>query len=145
MLPSLRDYDGDGNYDQSTIYVDGVASPTGGICYDGGIFVVAAPDILYCKDSTGDGLADLRQTVFTRFAISENWGGGARLNSFRWGLDNRIHACTSFSGGQVRHSFLVARPQPPPKPAKLRQANNPAAPATDLNQTRDQRRRSGCL
>jgi putative membrane-bound dehydrogenase-like protein len=98
----LEDTNGDGKYDRSSIYVDGVASPTGVICYDGGIFVAAAPDILFCKDTTGDGLADVRKTVFTGFAISENRGGGARLNSFRWGLDNRIHLCTSFSGGEVR-------------------------------------------
>lgn len=100
----LDDTNGDGKYDQSSIYVDEVASPTGVICYDGGIFVAAAPDILFCKDTTGDGRADLRKTVFTGFAISENRGGGARLNSFRWGLDNRIHACTSFSGGLVRRA-----------------------------------------
>ncbi|MDP6718719.1 MAG: cytochrome C, partial [Pirellulaceae bacterium] len=81
-----------------------VASPTGVICYDSGIFVAAAPDVLYCKDTTGDGVADMRKTIFTGFAISEDRGGGARLNSLRWGLDNRIHLCTSFSGGAVRRA-----------------------------------------
>ena len=100
----LDDTDGDGKYDQSTIYVDRVASPTGVICYDSGIFVAAAPDVLYCKDTTGDGVADMRKTIFTGFAISEDRGGGARLNSLRWGLDNRIHLCTSFSGGAVRRA-----------------------------------------
>lgn len=104
----LEDTDNDGTYDQSAIYVDGLASPTGVICYDGGIFIAAAPDILFCKDTTGDGRADVRKTVFTGFGISEDRGGGARLNSFRWGLDNRIHASTSFSGGQVRRAGAEA-------------------------------------
>src|SRR5262249_7293872 len=34
----------------------------------------------------------------------DNVGGEALFNSFRWGLDNRIHVQTSTSGGMVRHS-----------------------------------------
>lgn len=100
----LKDADSDGRYENSNIFADNLPSPTGVICYDGGVFIAAAPDLLYCKDTTEDGRADVRQTVFTGFGISENRGGGARLNSLRWGLDNRIHLCTSFSGGQVRRA-----------------------------------------
>jgi len=98
----LEDTNGDGTYDRSTVYVDGLASPTSVACYNGGIIVCAAPDILFCKDTDGDGRADVRQTLFTGFGISENRGGGGRLNSIRWGLDHRFHVCTSFSGGMVR-------------------------------------------
>ena len=100
----LDDTNGDGAYDRSRVYVDGIAAPTGLICWDGGIFVAAAPDILFFRDTTGDSRADLRKTVFTGFNISENRGGGARLNSLRWGLDNRIHLSTSFSGGMVHRA-----------------------------------------
>jgi len=98
----LEDTDGDGTYDRSTVYVDGLTSPTSVACYDGGIIVCAAPDILFCKDTDGDGRADVKRTLFTGFGISENRGGGGRLNSIRWGLDHRFHVCTSFSGGMVR-------------------------------------------
>ena len=100
----LEDANGDGRYEKSTIFADDLPSPTGAICYDGGVFIAAAPDLLFCRDTTGDGRADVRRTVFTGFGISENRGGGARFNSLRWGLDNRIHLCTSFSGGQVRRA-----------------------------------------
>ena len=60
------------------------------------------PNILYAKDTDGDGKADVRRVVFTGFA--RDAGGEAMLNSFRWRFDNRIHVSTSLSGGEVRHA-----------------------------------------
>jgi putative membrane-bound dehydrogenase-like protein len=98
----LSDTDRDGVFDQSEIYVDKLSYPTAVICYDGGVFVGAAPDILYCKDTNGDGRADIRRVVFTGFGQEVQRAGQAQLNSFRWGLDNRIHVCTNFSGGLIQ-------------------------------------------
>ncbi|MFP6670318.1 MAG: PVC-type heme-binding CxxCH protein, partial [Pirellulaceae bacterium] len=98
----LVDTDDDGVFDQSSVYVDQLDSPTAVACYDGGIFVASAPHVLFFKDTDGDGRADVRKKIFTGFAISENRGGGARLNSIRWGIDRQFHLCTSFSGGLVR-------------------------------------------
>ena len=41
----LEDTDGDGRFDKSSVYLDGLSWPTAVACYDGGIFVGAAPDI----------------------------------------------------------------------------------------------------
>src|SRR5262249_16032205 len=49
----LEDTDGDGVYDKSTIFLDNLDAPTAVCCYDGGVFVGAAPDILYAKDTDG--------------------------------------------------------------------------------------------
>ena len=35
--------------------------------WDGGVFVTCAPDLLYLKDTTGDGVADERRVVLTGF------------------------------------------------------------------------------
>ncbi len=95
----LEDTDADGRFDKSTVFVDGLSWPTAVACYDGGVFVGDAPDIWYFKDTDGDGQADERRVVFTGFGKSNVQG---LLNSFAWGLDNRIHGATSSAGGQVR-------------------------------------------
>lgn len=97
----LEDTDGDGRFDHSRIYVSNLDSPSAVACYDGGVFVAAAPDLLFCKDTDGDGRADQRQVVFTGFVRMANRTDPS-LNSIRWGLDNRFYACTSYSGSHVR-------------------------------------------
>ncbi len=95
----LEDTDGDGRFDRSTVFVDHLSWPTAVTCADGGIFIGAAPDIIYCKDTDGDGKADVRKVVFTGFGRGNVQG---LLNSFQWGLDSRIYGATSVSGGIVR-------------------------------------------
>ncbi len=94
----LEDSDNDGRYEKSTLFAHHLSWPTGLICYDGGVFVAAAPDIWYCKDTDGDGRADIQKQVFTGFGRQNVQG---LLNSFCWGLDNRIYCQTSSSGGKV--------------------------------------------
>ncbi len=106
----LEDTDGDGRFDKSTIFADKLSWPTAVICYDGGVYVGNAPDLLYLKDTDGDGRADVRRTVYTGFGTGNVQG---LFNSFRWGLDNRIHGAGSSTGGNVKLVGPMDNPQKP--------------------------------
>ncbi|MEZ6059621.1 MAG: alpha/beta fold hydrolase [Planctomycetaceae bacterium] len=95
----LEDTDGDGRFDTSHIFADGFSWPTAIICYDGGVFVGAPPDMHFLRDTDGDGRADEKRTVLTGFGRGNVQG---LLNSLRWGLDNRIHGAASSAAGSVR-------------------------------------------
>src|ERR1043166_3603197 len=103
----LEDTNGDGRFDKSTIFADNLPWPSAVFCYGGGVFVGTTPDILFLKDTDGDGKADTREVVFTGFASdyapyeTNRLNVQAMLNSFNWGLDNRIHGVTSMNGGHV--------------------------------------------
>jgi putative membrane-bound dehydrogenase-like protein len=99
QIARLTDVDGNGVYDSRTTYADGLNWPTGLFPYDGGLFVGDAPDLWYFKDTDGDGVSDIKQRVLTGFGRSNVQG---LMNSFRWGLDNRIHIACSSVGGDIR-------------------------------------------
>jgi putative membrane-bound dehydrogenase-like protein len=103
----LSDDDGDGNFETSRVFIDGLSWPTAVACYDGGVFIGNAPDILYCKDTDGDGIADERRVVYTGFGRGNVQG---LLNSFQWGLDQRIHGATSSAGGSITRPGQQTQP-----------------------------------
>ena len=45
----LEDTNDDGRFDKATVFAKGLAWPTAVICFDGGVFVVVTPDILYLR------------------------------------------------------------------------------------------------
>ncbi len=94
----LCDRDGDGRYEASGVFVEGLPFPTGVMAWRGGALICAAPDVIYAKDSDGDGRADVRQVLFTGFS-TENYQ--ARVNSLSWGLDGWIYGSCGLFGGEI--------------------------------------------
>lgn len=97
----LTDTDGDGTFDKATIFAEGLSWPTGAACWKGGIFVTATPDVWYLKDTTGDGVADIRQRVFTGF---KKLNVQAVMNNPIWGLDHRIYIAGGSNGGEIQRA-----------------------------------------
>jgi putative membrane-bound dehydrogenase-like protein len=114
-IARLEDADGDGRFDRRTTFVDDLKYATGLFCYDGGLIVGDPPDLLFLRDSNGDGRADEREVLFTGFGSAPV--GESQLNSFRWGLDNRIHISTGSDGGELRPA---GQPDAPPQNVRNR-------------------------
>ncbi|MDB4723381.1 c-type cytochrome [Akkermansiaceae bacterium] len=95
----LKDENGDGHYETGGIFAEGLEWPTGICCWDGGVYVVAAPDLWYLKDTNGDGRADHREKIFTGFGFRNDEG---TANNLIWGLDHWIYGAGSNSGGEIK-------------------------------------------
>ena len=103
----LEDRDGDGKVDRSTVFVDGLAWPTAVACSKGGVFIAAAPDIIFARDDDGDGVADRREAHYRGFGRRNVQ---ALLNGLRWGLDHKLYGNTSYNGGTVRSLLIDGQP-----------------------------------
>ncbi|MBT4868416.1 MAG: hypothetical protein HON53_25180, partial [Planctomycetaceae bacterium] len=106
----LEDTTGDGKYDKSTLFLDGIRFPNGILPWKKGVLVTAAPDIFYAEDTNGDGKADKREVLFTGFAEGNQQH---RANGLVLGLDNWVYVANGDSGGVIR-SLKASRGVNPP-------------------------------
>lgn len=95
----LRDDDGDGRMDRSTVFADRISWPTSLALWKGGVFVAAAPDILWLEDSDADGRADRREVVFTGFGRDNVQ---ALLNNLEWSPTGWFVGAGGGNGGEIR-------------------------------------------
>lgn len=98
----LEDTDGDGRYDERTVFLDDLNFPTGIMVWNKGVLITAAPDIFYAEDSTPEDAnrkADKRVTLFTGFAEGNQQH---RVNGLRWGMDGWIYVANGDSGGMIK-------------------------------------------
>ena len=95
----LEDRDGDGHYEQATVFADKLGFPTSVMPYRDGVLVACAPDILFMKDADGDGRADVQEVLFTGFGTGSQQ---LRANSLHWGLDNWIYGANGRCDGEIR-------------------------------------------
>ncbi len=98
----LTDIDHDGDFEQSVVFKEGLKWPTAILCYRGGVFVGATPDVYFLRDNDGDGISDEERLIFTGFGEGKlELNMQALFNSLRWGPDNRIWGATAGNGGTV--------------------------------------------
>ncbi len=90
-----EDTDGDGKADKFTVFAEKLSIPTSMVFSNGGVIVSQAPDMLFLKDTKGDGKADVRKVLFTGWGTRDTHAGPSNM---RWGLDNWIYGTVGYSG-----------------------------------------------
>lgn len=96
----LEDKGGNGRFDQRTVFLDGLPFPTGLLVVSNGVYICAAPDIVFAQDIDGDLKADRARTNYTGFA-THNYQ--ARVNGLTWGLDGWIYGSSGLFGGKIKN------------------------------------------
>ncbi len=94
----VRDADGDGQFDRSTIFLDNIPMPTGVTVWKTGVLICAAPDLLFAEDTDGDDKADVVKKLFTGFGTMNSQ---ARLNSLCDGMDGWVYGSCGLFGGTI--------------------------------------------
>src|SRR6185436_19670804 len=84
--------------DRATVFAENVAFPSGLLCWKGGVYVTCAYEVLYLKDTDGDGKADERRTVFGGFGRQN---AQHVVNGLQYGIDNWITGSNGLSGGTI--------------------------------------------
>ena len=81
--------------DKKEIFYEGLDLVTGLVFHKDGVIVTQAPDILWLRDTNGDGKADKVEKLYTGLGIGDTH---AVINNPRWGWDGWIYATHGYSG-----------------------------------------------
>jgi putative membrane-bound dehydrogenase-like protein len=111
----LEDTNSDGIFDRRTVFAEKVLEVSGLMPWKGGLIVTSAPDILYMKDTTGDGAADQRKVLYTGFP---KVNPEARITNPRLNLDNWVY-CSN----EGRDGSITSPDQPQHPPVQVRGAD----------------------
>jgi len=84
----LIDDNGDGIYDKAVTFADNLDHVQGLLPHRDGLVITTRTQILFLKDSDGDGVADERVPLISGFNPSFSQ---LQVSSPRWGLDGEIH------------------------------------------------------
>ncbi len=90
-----EDTDGDGKADKFTVFADNLNIPTSMVFARGGVIVSMAPNFVFLKDTNGDDIADIRETILTGFGKNDTHAGPSNL---QYGFDNKIWGVLGYSG-----------------------------------------------
>lgn len=84
----LEDSNGDGTADKSSVFAEGLLIPTGIAPGNGGVYVAQSTDLLFLKDTDGDGKADTKTRVLSGFGTEDTHHN---LHTLKWGHDGRLY------------------------------------------------------
>lgn len=95
----LEDRDGDGVFERSTVFADGLTVPKGGCFVDGSLYVASPPGIWKFTDADDDGVAEQRELMVGGFAWTAN---GADCHGPRRHPDGRLYWTHGRKGHDIR-------------------------------------------
>jgi putative membrane-bound dehydrogenase-like protein len=105
----LEDTNNDGRIDRSVLFAEGLSFPTSVAPWNGGVIVTAPPELVFLKDTDGDGKADVREVLLKGFILGVT---DSNVNGLRWGLDNRLHGVNGGNGGTIVSTRRPGAPVP---------------------------------
>ena len=94
----LTDDDADGRFDSATVFLKGLSFPTGAYPWQDGVLISAAPDILFARDTDGDGKADEQTPLYTGF---DEANPQHRINGFTLGPDGWLYLAAGTNNGEI--------------------------------------------
>ena len=97
FIRRLVDTNGDGIYDESTIFADKMTMPEGGLWLNGSLYIVSAPYLWRLEDTNDDGVADVREKILGYMEFD----GRANQHGPYLGPNGRLY----FSGGHFGYEF----------------------------------------
>ncbi len=80
------------------MFYDGLDLVTGFVFHKDGVIVTQAPEILFLRDTDGDGKADKTEVLFTGLGMGDTH---AVINNPRWGWDGWVYATHGYSGSSA--------------------------------------------
>lgn len=104
----LEDRSGDGRFTATSVFAEGLLMAQGLMPWKGGLLVTQAPNVLYLKDTDGDGKADVREPLYSGFAVENPQ---LRVSFPTLGIDNWIYVANGQRGGKIR---AATRPESKP-------------------------------
>lgn len=84
----LEDKNGDGIADHHSVFADSLYLPLGFELGDGGVYLTQAPDLVFLKDTDGDGKADFRQSLLHGFGTED---AHHAISAYTWGPDGALY------------------------------------------------------
>jgi putative membrane-bound dehydrogenase-like protein len=101
----FEDTDGDGKFEKSTIFKDGLNIPCGVVMGNGGVYITNSPDILFLKDTNGDDVADTEEVILTGFGRADRH---ELPNNLIWGPDGWLYFMNGvFNGSKVTYDGVT--------------------------------------
>ena len=132
VVKMLTDADSDGRMDKSVVWAADLPPAYGLVAARGGVIVACAPDIVYLADRDGDGVAEVREVLFTGFKTGALERG---INAPQWNVDGWIYFGRGHGGGTITGPHLAAAVNLPDSDFRIRADGSAIEPVTGATHT----------